>query len=216
MIETDNCPVCKTPCGLVVEKDKFEIEIAYAICKICKTRWRRRDDPKKDGRLIYEKWICRIPEMNIPFPFVGGGIKLRSRWCRWIKIKEKYVPVGYESAKDKPRRIGTQGEPFDPFDQRVQLRAKESKYYEFKLSKGDKIKGKILADNPVNVWFLDEKNFDRFIKYKRFQHENATAGAYETNIDFEATKKDWWYVVVENPNKIPREVKIYLYSQFIR
>jgi hypothetical protein len=58
------------------------------------TRWRRRDDPVVVGRMIYEKWACRIPDTAINVPIIGWNLKLRSRWCRWVKLKEKQLPVG--------------------------------------------------------------------------------------------------------------------------
>lgn len=99
MKEVDNCPMCGTTCELELGLEESigfedEREIMYATCKTCKTRWRRREDFNVLGKFIYEKWSCRIPEINIPFPFVGGGIKIHARWCRWVKLREKQLPVG--------------------------------------------------------------------------------------------------------------------------
>lgn len=98
MPEIDNCPVCNTTCELEFGLEEgvgaeYGREISYATCRTCKIRWRRRDDPKIFGNMIYEKWACRIPEITIPIPFIGGGIKLHSRWCRWVKVKERQIPT---------------------------------------------------------------------------------------------------------------------------
>ena len=65
MPEIDNCPVCNTTCELefgLEEAIGTEItrELPYATCKICKTRWRRRDDPDVTGKMIYEKWFVEF------------------------------------------------------------------------------------------------------------------------------------------------------------
>lgn len=69
MPEIDNCPVCNTTCELEYGLEEavgseYERAVLYATCKTCKTRWRRRDDPEDVGRLIYERWACRILQQN--------------------------------------------------------------------------------------------------------------------------------------------------------
>jgi len=84
--EIDNCPVCGRPCELEIDfedstelEDDLGVEVAYATCKTCKTRWRRREDPKDLGKRIYEKWAYRLPKENIG---------------RWVRIGERRLPVG--------------------------------------------------------------------------------------------------------------------------
>ena len=64
IVEIDNCPVCNTTCelefGLKDLGDEDEREIAYATCKTCKTRWRRIDDPKVPGRIMYESGVAEF------------------------------------------------------------------------------------------------------------------------------------------------------------
>jgi len=143
MPEIDNCPICNTTCELEygVEEGagaEIEREISYATCKTCKTRWRRRDDPKVFGKMIYEKWACRIPEITLPIPFMGGGLKLRPRWCRWVKVREKSIPVGYEvlPSEDisRPKQIVA--------NETISIKKREFLEYSVKLKRGDTLKGR--------------------------------------------------------------------------
>jgi hypothetical protein len=86
LTEIDDCPVCGRPCKLEItyeESTGFEcdmgIEVAYATCKTCKTRWRKREDPTDLGKRTYEKWAYRLPKESIG---------------RWVKIVERHLPVG--------------------------------------------------------------------------------------------------------------------------
>lgn len=214
MPEIDNCPVCGTTCELEfglkeAVGTEYGVEISYATCKTCKTRWRRRDDPKVAGKLIYEKWACRIPELNISFPLIGGGIKLGPRWCRWVKVTERRIPTNV-SAEVEFEEATTRQEK--RFDERISIQAEEYAYYEFELSKGNKVRGKISSDEPVDVWFLDEKNFDKLDRDKSFQEEDGTEGVYETKLVFEATKKGSWFVVIQNQTETATEVEVHLHS----
>ena len=215
MPEIDNCPICNTTCELEFGLEEAvgiadSVEVQYATCKTCKARWRRRSDLRHSGRLIYEKWACRIPELNISFPFIGGSTKIGPKWCRWIKVKERQLPVeslvsidDEEPATEKERM----------FDERFLLEEDEHGHYEFKLSKGDRIKGEIHSDEPVDIWFLDEINFDKFVRAKRFDEEDVSGSVYDTKLDFKVPSKGKWFVVIENPNKDSTEVRVKLSSE---
>lgn len=216
MPEIDNCPVCNTTCELEFGLEEgagaeYEKEISYATCKTCKTRWRRRDDPKDFGNMIYEKWTCRIPEITIPFPFVGGGIKLRSRWCRWVRVKEKRIPTGVQIG------LGSLAQPASKqrviAEEVISIKARDHAYYYYKLSKGSKLKGEISSDVPIDVLFLDEKNFDRFERKRNFETEDATVDIYETKVAFVAPKKGNWFIALNNGKKTPAKVKVHLYLE---
>ena len=210
----DNCPICGTTCELEVgfeETTGFEDEreIMYATCKTCKTRWRMRDDPKSIGKQIYEKWACRIPSINIQFPFVGGGTKLPSRWCRWVKVKEKQLPVeGLDEIKPEVFSR-TKGKLYN---ETISLKAREYAFYDFRLSRGEKVTGETISNEPVDVYFLDEKNFERFERKKNFEEQDETEDVYEAKLEFEAPRKGKWFVVIDNQNKTSTKVKVQLES----
>ena len=213
MQEIDNCPVCNTTCVLEhgVEKGSgvwTDKEIAYATCKTCKTRWRRRDDHIVPGKIIFEKWACRIPEITVPIPFIGGGIKLGPRWCRWIKVKEKQLPVSTLSGmkSEEPPKKGK------VVEETIALSRKDFAVYDFSLIRGDKIEGEIVSDEPVDVWFFDKRNLDRFLGDRSYVPEDVSMGIYEMKIDFKAPKKSLWFLVIEHPHKTSTKVKVHLYS----
>ena len=213
MKEIDNCPVCNTTCELEYGLEEpvgseYEVEITYATCKTCKTRWRRRDDPKEFGKLIYEKWACLIPEITIPIPLMGGGIKLRPRWCRWVKAKEKSIPVGgHEMAPSedefRPKEVVA--------NETVSIKKREYQEYGVKLKKGETLKGEIRSDAPINIYFMNEQNLDKYVRDKAFEFEDGSENFWEGTIEYSVPKKDDWFLVLENEGKESVKVKVYLY-----
>jgi hypothetical protein len=214
MLEIDNCPVCNTACKLEygigeVGKNEHRIEIAYATCKTCKTKWRRKNDPQNLGKLIYEKWSCRIPATSIPFPFVGGGIKVSPKWCRWQFVTERRISVGTSNAKEaKETAVPVKKD----YDETISLEKRNPARYEFDLVKNDEVKGEISSDSPMTVWFMDEENMDRYDNRRRHDVEDGTEDVYQARISFKARKKGLWYIVIENKEKTPTKVKVHIYS----
>ena len=213
MLEKDNCPVCSTTCILeqgVEETTGFEDEkeIMYATCKTCKTRWRRRLDAQA-GKDVYEKWAWRIPEINIPFPGVGGGIKISPKVGRWVMIRERQLSV--DSPKEVKPKV-TEPKLGKEFAETISIEPRGYSFYEFRLSRGDKVKGEVTSDTPIDVIFLDEKNFDRFDRGVRFEPTDGTVAVYESKPEFKAPKKGVWIVVLVNKNKTPARAKVNLKS----
>jgi transcription elongation factor Elf1 len=214
MSEIDNCPICGTTCELeygVEETIGFKDgrEIMYATCKTCKTRWRRKFDAHIAGKQVYEKWVWRIPEINIPFPGVGGGIKISPKAGKWVKIRERQLPVG--SVRGTKTRE-TEVKSGKTYRETISIEPRKYSFYEFKLLRGSKVKGEIISDIPIDVFFVDEKNFDRFDRGVRFEAVDATEGIYDSKPEFKATKKGLWFVVLANKNKNPAKAKVNLFS----
>lgn len=181
--------------------------IVHTTCKTCGTKWRRRES---SGKWIYEKWAHLIPELSVSFPFVGGGIKLGPKWFRWAKIKERPLPAfAHPKTRDKqePTKTGK------TYDEKTLVDAHSYVYYDFELLKGDRVKGEIVSDAPIDVWFLDEENFDRFDRRKSFDEEDGTEAVYETKPDFEACRKGSWLVVIDNKNKTSAKASVNLHSE---
>lgn len=178
MPETDHCPVCGTTCA-------FEYG-SEATCKTCRTRWRRREAPEQKGILVYEKWSCRFPKMNIPFPFVGGGIKVGPRWCRWVKLKEKRIPATSEPKYQKERVVSQKNKIYE---ETISILPKEYSFYPFELTRKGKVKGVISSSIPVDVLFLDEMNFEKYEDSRNFVSEDIYEGIFDAKVDFEASFK---------------------------
>jgi hypothetical protein len=209
MSEIDNCPVCNTTCELEFGLEEgagaeYEREISYATCKTCKTRWRRRDDPVVAGRMIYEKWSCRIPETTINVPIIGWNVKLRPIWCRWVKVKEKQLPVETLSGEvSKGKQIVA--------NETLSIKKKEFQQYIVRLKRGETLRGEIHSDAPINIYFMDESNFGKYIGDKRFYPEDGKDDFWEGSIEYSAPRKDVWFLVLENEGKESVKVKVYLY-----
>jgi len=215
MSEIDNCPVCGTTCELehgVEETIGFKDgrEIMYATCKTCKTRWRRKFDAQIAGKQVYEKWAWRIPEINLPFPGVGGGIKISPKAGRWVKIRERQLPVD-SLIGIKPKEIDVKSRK--TYKETISIEPRKYSFYEFKLLRGNKVKGEVTSDTPIDVFFVDEQNFDKFDRGVRFDAADGTEGIYDSTPEFEAPRKGIWIVVLGNMNKTPAKVKVNLFSE---
>jgi hypothetical protein len=204
MPETDSCPVGDTTC-------LFEYG-SETTCKTCKTRWRKREDPHLKSRIIYEKWSCRIPNLNIPFPFVGGGIKVSPHWCRWVKVKEVQI-----SSIDKPKHERTQEvlQKNKIYEETISILPKKFSFYIFELTRKERVKGEIssLSSVPVDVLFLDKRNFAKYEDDRNFVCKDSYEGIYDGKIDFEASSKGLWFVAIENKSKSEIRAKVKPYSE---
>lgn len=207
MSETDVCPVCGTKCQVECDSEGRRGNV-HAVCSTCGTKWRRRES---HGKLIYEKWAHRIPELNIAIPFVGGGAKLGPRWFRWVKIRKKWLSPNVlpKIIKDEQltSKIGK------TYYEKASIKAHDYAFYPFELLRGDIVKGEIASDVPINVWFLDEENFDRLERRKSFEETDGTEAVYETKPVFKAPRKGTWLIVIENKNKFRTKVSVHLYSE---
>jgi hypothetical protein len=94
----------------------------------------------------------------------------------------------------------------------ILVNSSDSYYYEFDLTKGDHLKGEIASTSPIDVFFVDEFNFDKWNRGRRyFEPENSNESVLETNIDYVAPKKGKWYVIIENNGRKSATVKAQLY-----
>lgn len=96
--------------------------------------------------------------------------------------------------------------------ERIVVDASDGYSYEFGLVKGDHLRGEITSTSPIDVFFVDEFNFDKWNRGRRyFEPEDSNNSVLETNIDYIAPKKGKWYVIIENNGRKPTTVKVQLY-----
>lgn len=87
-----------------------------------------------------------------------------------------------------------------------------SYFYEFELMKNDHLRGEIFSSSPVDVYFLDEFNFNKWNNGRKyFEPENSSEAILECNIDYEVVKEGSWYLIIENNGRKSATVKIRLY-----
>jgi hypothetical protein len=85
--------------------------------------------------------------------------------------------------------------------------------YEFELLRGDRVKGDISSTSSIDIYFLDDTNFDKWERDKSHEPEDCNEGVLETNIGYEAPRKGIWYVVIENNGRKSATVKVNLSLQ---
>lgn len=97
--EIDNCPRCSTTVvmefGLKAgafensELEDSEEEMPWGVCKVCGTKFRRREEFSSEGSVAYyEVWTCWTPEIDLKV------VKIHPQRCRWKTIKTKPIPSG--------------------------------------------------------------------------------------------------------------------------
>jgi hypothetical protein len=83
--------------------------------------------------------------------------------------------------------------------------------YEFEFMKGDHLKGEISSTSRIDIYFVDEFNFDKWNRDKSFDSEDSNEGILEANIEYLAPSKGTWYMIIENNGRKSATVKVQLY-----
>lgn len=90
--EVDNCPRCDTT--VVMEFglragafEDSEEEMPWGECKVCGTKFRRREELSSEGSVAYyDVWTCWTPEIDLKV------VKIHPQRCRWKTVKTKPIP----------------------------------------------------------------------------------------------------------------------------
>ena len=75
------------------------------------------------------------------------------------------------------------------------------------------MKGEISSITPIDIYFLDEINFDKWDRDKTYEPKDCNEGVLEANVDYEATKKGIWYIVIENNGRKSATVKVNMFFE---
>ncbi len=130
--------------------------------------------------------------------------------------------LAYEKVKSEaPIKLkeGTKGQEQDPILEREDTLRKETILaspndgysYEFELMKDDHLKGEIVSTEPIDVYFVDSINFDRWERDKRFDPEDCNEAVLEAKIDYLVPRKGTWFLLIENNGRKKAKVKVHLY-----
>ena len=83
--------------------------------------------------------------------------------------------------------------------------------YEFELKRNEHLKGKISSDSPIDIYFVNDINFKKWEKDRKFNSEDCNESVLETMIDYVAPRKGTWYLIMENNGRKSAIVKVCLY-----
>jgi len=84
-------------------------------------------------------------------------------------------------------------------------------YYSFELKRGEHLKGEIISDSSIDIYFMDSTNFKKWDKDRTFNYEDCNESVLETKIDYVAPRKGTWYLIIENNGRKSARVKVCLY-----
>lgn len=123
--------------------------------------------------------------------------------------------LAYEKVSVKPKEVGSgkQDSKVKNFHRKetIFVTPDNGYSYEFELMKGNHLKGEISSDGPIDIYFVDDENFDKWDKNRRFDSEDCNEGVLETNIDYEVPREGTWYLIIENNGRKSVRVKVLLY-----
>jgi len=84
-------------------------------------------------------------------------------------------------------------------------------YYDFELNRGEHLKGEIISDSAIDIYFVDSINFKKWDKDGSFNYEDCTESVFETKIDYVAPRKGTWHVIIDCSGRKSAKVKVCLY-----
>ena len=79
------------------------------------------------------------------------------------------------------------------------------------MEKGNPLKGQIKSTYPVDVYFLDEKNFEKWNKEKNHDCEGCYESVLNAEIKFDVPKDGTWFVTIENNGRRTAKTRVMLY-----
>lgn len=83
--------------------------------------------------------------------------------------------------------------------------------YAFNLTRGDHLEGDISSDGRIDIYFVDDENYGKWEKNNIFDYEDCNENVLETQIEYEAPRNGFWYLLIDNNGRKPAEVKVLLY-----
>ena len=86
----------------------------------------------------------------------------------------------------------------------------ESGVYEFELLRGENLKGVISSSSPIDIYLIDNNNFNNWMNGKPFDFECSNKSVFEMKIDYLAPRNGTWYVLTENNGRKKAKVEITL------
>ena len=103
-------------------------------------------------------------------------------------------------------------------EETIRVSPNDEFYYEFELTRGDNLKGKISSSSHIDIYFVNDDNFKKWEKDKKFTYEYCNESVFETNIDYIVPRKGTWYLLIENNGRKTAKVKVLFYipTQFFR
>lgn len=87
----------------------------------------------------------------------------------------------------------------------------DSYYYEFEFTRGEELEGKISSTSPIDIYFVDDSNFDKWNRGKSFEMEDSNEAVLDTMIYYLVPSRGTWYVIIENNGRKTAKVNVKLY-----
>lgn len=151
----------------------------------------------------------------VSYTLVAGVVSVlvwgfRSR----IKSTNENLPQrsGSETLVSKKRENQTEDNPTKLRHKTMRLRVDHYDELKLALKREERITGKINADGFFNIYFLTESSYRSFRNDLPFKHIDGGEEVSHFQVDFVASRKGIYYIVIENADKknIVAEMELYI------
>ena len=121
------------------------------------------------------------------------------------------VNINVPSAKKKKPQNTSDEEKDFLRKETIVVSPSDSYYYEFEFTRGEELEGKISSTSPIDTYFVDDSNFDKWNRGKSFEMEDSNEAVLDTMIYYLVPSRGTWYVIIENNGRKTAKVNVKLY-----
>lgn len=93
----------------------------------------------------------------------------------------------------------------------IVVRPSKGYSYDFDFVEGDYLKGEISSTSCIDIYFVDDVNFDKWDRDKSFEVEDSNEDVLESNINYFVPADGAWHLIIENNGRKSARVKVRLY-----
>jgi hypothetical protein len=92
------------------------------------------------------------------------------------------------------------------------VRPSKGVFYEFSFEEGECLKGEISSTSCIDIYFVDDLNFDKWVMGKDFDYEYCNEDVLEADISYVVPDDGTWYLIIENDGRKNAKVKVRLFT----
>ena len=155
--------------------------------------------------------------MVVPWDVSGilatASIGIPSLVLAYLSLKEKRKTEETEQVKTpQPLRQVTEppSQPKTILEETCMLDTGQYVNYDFDLTEGEELKGRITSDEIINFYILSKYGLCKFENDEDFSYEYGSEGILKSRINFTPPKTGTWYLVRENEEGARATVTVHL------
>jgi flagellar basal body-associated protein FliL len=125
------------------------------------------------------------------------------------KPREKATLPEEQSKKPEPEQ--PKKEPKVVLEETCQVNNGEYAFYALDLSANESVRGEIVSNKTVDIYFLTKYGFERFENGEEFSYECGGENILKKRVSFKPSRSATWYLVVDNEGRDKATVDVKLF-----